>query len=82
MAEKKELLTIKEVAEILGMQPSTIYKWAQEKMLPAIKMGRTWRFRRTSINLWLAQREEAGSIGSPADMDDTSEETAIDEDQY
>ena len=75
MAEKKELLTIKEVAEMLGMKPTTIYVWAQSGKLPAIKMGRTWRFRRSSIEAWLTKCESEGSTGDAPQEPITDEET-------
>jgi excisionase family DNA binding protein len=47
-----EILTIDEVAEYLRLTPQTIYKWAQEKRIPAVKLGKEWRFRRTVIDKW------------------------------
>ena len=48
-----EIMTIEEVAAYLRLKPQTIYKWAQEKRLPAAKLGKEWRFRRSLIELWL-----------------------------
>jgi len=48
-----EILTIEEVAAYLRLKPQTIYKWAQEKRLPAVKLGKEWRFRRSIIDRWL-----------------------------
>ncbi len=47
-----EILTIDEVAEYLRLTPQTIYKWAQEKRIPAVKLGKEWRFRRSVIDKW------------------------------
>jgi excisionase family DNA binding protein len=47
-----EILTIDEVAEYLRLTPQTIYKWAQEKRIPAVKLGKEWRFRRSMIDKW------------------------------
>jgi excisionase family DNA binding protein len=47
-----EILTIDEVAEYLRLTPQTIYKWAQEKRIPAVKLGKEWRFRRCVIDKW------------------------------
>ncbi|MGH7645047.1 MAG: helix-turn-helix domain-containing protein, partial [Gemmatimonadales bacterium] len=35
-----DILTVEEVAAYLRLQPQTIYKWAQEKRLPAAKLGK------------------------------------------
>jgi excisionase family DNA binding protein len=48
-----EILTIDEVAEYLHLSPQTIYKWAQERRIPAAKLGKEWRFRRSLIDRWL-----------------------------
>ncbi len=48
-----EILTLEEVATYLRLKPQTIYKWAQEKRIPAAKLGKEWRFRRTVIDRWL-----------------------------
>ncbi len=48
-----EILTLEEVARYLRLKPQTIYKWAQEKRIPAVKLGKEWRFRRSIIDRWL-----------------------------
>jgi excisionase family DNA binding protein len=48
-----EILTIEEVAAYLRLKPQTIYRWAQEKRIPAAKIGKEWRFRRSVIDRWL-----------------------------
>jgi excisionase family DNA binding protein len=50
---ENEILTIEEVAAYLRLKPQTIYKWAQEKRIPAAKIGREWRFRKSVIDRWL-----------------------------
>lgn len=51
-----DILTIEEVAAYLRLKPQTIYKWAQEKRLPAVKLGKEWRFRRSIIDRWLDEQ--------------------------
>jgi excisionase family DNA binding protein len=55
-APDHEILTIEEVAEYLRLTPQTIYKWAQEGRIPAAKLGKEWRFRRSLIDRWLDDR--------------------------
>ena len=47
------LLTVDEVAKILRLQPETIRSMARRGDLPAIKLGRVWRFSRSSITQML-----------------------------
>ena len=58
-----EILTLEEVALYLRLKPQTIYKWAQEKRIPAVKLGKEWRFRRSILDRWLNEQmlsEESG----------------------
>lgn len=47
------LMTVKQVADYLQLKESTIYAWAQDGKIPAIKIGRTWRFRQVDLDAWL-----------------------------
>ncbi|MCD6520513.1 MAG: helix-turn-helix domain-containing protein [Anaerolineae bacterium] len=51
--DQDTLLNVKQVAQYLQLKESTIYSWAQDGKIPAIKIGRTWRFRRSDLNAWL-----------------------------
>lgn len=47
-----EIMTLEEVAAYLKLTPQTIYTWAQEKRIPAAKLGKEWRFKRSIIDAW------------------------------
>ena len=51
MPENDKIMTLEEVAEYLRLKPQTIYTWAQEKKIPAAKLGKEWRFRRRILDL-------------------------------
>jgi len=42
-----KVMTIEELSKYLKISRSTLYKLAQEGKLPAQKVGRYWRFRKT-----------------------------------
>jgi excisionase family DNA binding protein len=46
---RDEVLTAREVAELLKMPVSTIYELARRGDLPARRLGRTWRFLRPRL---------------------------------
>ena len=48
-------MTLEEVAAYLKVKPQTIYTWAQEKRIPAAKLGKEWRFKRSIIDAWFNQ---------------------------
>ena len=47
-----EIMTLEEVASYLKVKPQTIYTWAQEKKIPAAKIGKEWRFKKSIIDEW------------------------------
>ena len=55
MMSQDTLLNVKQVADYLQLKESTIYSWAQDGKIPAIKIGRTWRFRRVDLDGWLGR---------------------------
>jgi len=50
-----EIMTIEEVAKYLKLKPQTIYTWAQNGKIPAAKLGKEWRFKKTVIDKWFNQ---------------------------
>ena len=46
----EEILTLEEVAKYLKVKPQTIYTWAQSGKIPAAKLGKEWRFRKSVID--------------------------------
>lgn len=48
-----ELLTAKDLQRLLQVDRSTIYRMAEHKRLPAIKVGKQWRFAADQIQNWL-----------------------------
>ncbi|MCX6054231.1 MAG: helix-turn-helix domain-containing protein [Chloroflexi bacterium] len=61
MAAMDEFWTAEEVSAYLRIPQSTIYKLAQDKVLPGFKVGKHWRFRRETILEWIRAKEENGS---------------------
>ena len=48
----EDIMTLEEVAKYLKVKPQTIYTWAQDGRIPAAKLGKEWRFRKTVIDRW------------------------------
>jgi len=53
--ETKRLLTARDVAELLGLTPWTVYKWARTGRIPCIKFQRHTRFKLADIERWEKQ---------------------------
>jgi excisionase family DNA binding protein len=50
---EKRWLSVDEVAEYLGIKRFTVYKWVQRLGLPARKIGRLLKFRKSEIDEWV-----------------------------
>jgi excisionase family DNA binding protein len=51
---RDEVMTAREVAELLRMPVSTVYELARRGELPARRLGRTWRFLRPRLEAMFA----------------------------
>lgn len=49
----KEFYSTKELAELLGVRPLTLFRHVQQGELVALRVGRVYRFRRRDIEDWL-----------------------------
>ncbi len=58
-------LSVDEVAKYLGIKRFTVYKWVQRLDLPARKIGRLLKFRKSEIDDWV---ENQSSIKRTKDM--------------
>lgn len=66
-----DLLDIATVAEYLGVSERTVYNRVRSGELPAIKVGRLWRVRRSALEAWLGvgEREPADTVPGPYPVD-------------
>lgn len=50
---KESIMTLREVAQYLGLHVMTVYKLTREGRVPAAKIGGQWRFKRDVLDDWL-----------------------------
>ena len=56
-------LTTDEVLEYLRVNLRTVYRLIKAGKIPAVRVGRQWRFRKRDIDAWLdSQRTQSGSL--------------------
>jgi excisionase family DNA binding protein len=60
-----DLLTTRQVQDLLSVDRTTIYRMVQGGQLPAIRVGKQWRFPRPEIDRWLRSRVAAGGTTAP-----------------
>ena|SRR6516225_8062970 len=49
------LLDVAEAARLLRMHPRTLRTKARDRIVPAVQVGRRWRFRASALNDWLGK---------------------------
>ena len=54
---QRDLLSVEEVAEYLGVNPVTVYRWCREGQLPCVRIGKFWRVRRQALDVFLQDSE-------------------------
>ena len=55
--DASSVLTVRELADYLRVNPSTIYRLIRARQLPAFKVGYDWRFNVEEIERWRQERE-------------------------
>lgn len=58
---QNELWTVKEVATYLRMGRVTVWRWCQQGVIPAVRMGRSWRIRRDDVIAFVGRSNWAPS---------------------
>lgn len=46
-------VTAIDVAGHLGVVKETVYRWRERKVLPAHKIGRSWKFQLSEVDEWV-----------------------------
>lgn len=49
----ERLLSVDDVATFLGVKRDTVYKLIDRNGLPAVKVGRLWKFRQQQVDDWV-----------------------------
>ena len=58
MERSKEVMTLREASEYLGISPDTLYKYLGEDKIPAFKLGNRWLFKKDLLDRWMERKSE------------------------
>lgn len=61
MANEDRWYSVNEVAAHLGVAVDTVYRWIENKSLPAHRIGRLWKCQLAEVDEWV----RAGGIAAP-----------------
>jgi excisionase family DNA binding protein len=60
--KKMELLGAEDVAELMGVKETTVWRWCREGRLPCLKVGKYWRVRREALEDFLRRSERPATL--------------------
>ena len=73
------LLTTEEVLDYLNLNLKTVYRLVKAGKLPAVRVGRQWRFRKRDIDAWLERG--SGTEASTPSVGDRPRVLVVDDDE-
>jgi excisionase family DNA binding protein len=62
------ILTVRDVAQYLRMSETKVYRLVKERHLPAVRIGKSWRFRKDLLDNWLTQCTESNIADEAMNM--------------
>lgn len=65
----EEIITPAQVAELLKIHIKTVYRLAEQGVIPGNRVGRSWRFNKQSIMELISTKKPSGVSGGPAHED-------------
>lgn len=45
--------SLAEIAEYLGVSRDSVYRWVEDRAMPAHKVGRQWKFKTDEVDAWV-----------------------------
>ncbi len=66
MATEERWVSVEDVAVHLGVAKDSVYRWIEERGLPAHRVGRLLRFKLSEIDEWVRQDSRKGKNRKPA----------------
>ena len=64
---ENELLGAEDVAGLVGVKDTTVYRWCREGKLPCLKIGKHWRIRREALEDFLKRSEHPVTLAGQLD---------------
>jgi excisionase family DNA binding protein len=65
----EKLLSQRDAAELLGIHPETLRRMAVLGEIPALKVGRFWKYRASALDSWVSSRLEYSRLSCREKVD-------------
>ena len=63
MTAENRWLSVEEIAGHLGISKETVYRWLEQKKIPAHRVGKLWKFKTSEVDAWVV-KGDAGTESS------------------
>jgi excisionase family DNA binding protein len=70
-----DILTLKELSDYLKIAEKTLYGYAGKGLVPGIRIGSSWRFRKTDIEAWLENQRKITEASSSSKQRKVAKQT-------
>ena len=54
-------LSVDEICKYLGVSKDTVYRWIDRQGMPAHRLGRLWKFKKSEVDEWVKAGGAASS---------------------
>jgi excisionase family DNA binding protein len=72
MATEERWVGVEDVAAHLGVAKDSVYRWIDERGLPAHRVGRLFRFKLSEIDEWVRQDNQQETVSKPVSRRNSS----------
>jgi excisionase family DNA binding protein len=56
MSESREVMSLRQASQYLGVSPDTLYRYVTDGQVPAFKLGNRWKLRKTALDRWMERK--------------------------
>ena len=56
--QPREVMDIRVCARYIGVSDDTLYSYATKGFIPAFKLGNRWRFLKSKVDAWMAEKSD------------------------
>ena len=60
------MMKVNDVAQYLRLSEAKIYRMANSGQLPALRLGKTWRFNKEILDDWIRRETKGGGMITPS----------------
>ena len=56
--DEKKYMRAEEASQYLGVSKSTLYRWANSRVVPSLRYGRVVLFNKDEIDRWFSEKQD------------------------